>query len=202
MVSTASKPFSLAMSRYVSTCGRELRGAGLDLHQGSPRPPLPWSSGPSRRAGRCGRRRPLKGTSMKVWSWPDGAPRGFTSPRPNSRTAPITASRAEVARRSASSGPLIPLVGISRAGCQWSTAMGVSPCRPVVRRRARRTSSRAAQACPIRRADAPGRRPGLVPFAPDAERHSSSLTAVRQGRHCLNAEPALQSCPIFTARPP
>ena len=55
---------------------------------------------------------------MKVPSWPEGAPSGFTIAGPNSGTAAITAISADVARRSASSGPLIPLVGMSRAACQ------------------------------------------------------------------------------------
>ena len=63
----------------------------------------------------------VKGTSMKVSTVPAGAPSGPVNARPNSRTAVITASSADVARRSCSSAPLIPDVGISRAWCQLSS---------------------------------------------------------------------------------
>ena len=61
------------------------------------------------------------GTSMYVSTGPAGAPNGAVTARPNSRTADITASRADVARRSCSSAPLMPDVGISRASCQLSS---------------------------------------------------------------------------------
>lgn len=55
---------------------------------------------------------------MKVLIVPAGAPSGLMMVSAKSRTAPITASNADVARRSASSWPLMPLVGIRRVGCQ------------------------------------------------------------------------------------
>jgi len=66
----------------------------------------------------------LNGVSTYVESQVAGAPNGFVIARPNSFTADITASNAEVARRSASSAPEIPLVGMSRLCCQSSSAMG------------------------------------------------------------------------------
>ena len=51
----------------------------------------------------------------------------MTKPRPNSLTATNTASSADVARRSCSSAPLMPDVGISRASCQDSSAMNRTP---------------------------------------------------------------------------
>jgi hypothetical protein len=59
---------------------------------------------------------------MKVSTLPAGAPRGRIRPRPKSRTALITASSADVARRSCSSAPLIPDVGINLAACQDESA--------------------------------------------------------------------------------
>jgi hypothetical protein len=43
----------------------------------------------------------------------------------NSLTAPKMASRAEVARRSCSSAPRMPEVGISRASCEDSSGMSL-----------------------------------------------------------------------------
>ena len=56
---------------------------------------------------------------------PVGAPSGFSSERPCSRAALSTASNAEVARRSCSSAPLIPDVGISRASRRFSSATDI-----------------------------------------------------------------------------
>jgi hypothetical protein len=58
---------------------------------------------------------------MKHSMWPTGPPIRVVSVRPNSFTADTTASNADVARRSCSSAPLIPDVGISRAACQASS---------------------------------------------------------------------------------
>lgn len=55
------------------------------------------------------------------------APRGRSSADAKSRTTGKTASNAEVARVSCSSGPLIPDVGIKRAGCHVSSLMLLSP---------------------------------------------------------------------------
>jgi hypothetical protein len=59
------------------------------------------------------------GTSMKISRAAVLAPRGLVIAMPNSLADCIAASRAEVARHSASSAPVMPLVGISRAGCQF-----------------------------------------------------------------------------------
>ncbi len=63
---------------------------------------------------------------MKVSTGPAGAPYGWVNDLPNSRTAVMTASRAEVARRSCSSAPLMPDVGMSRAASQVSSAIAHS----------------------------------------------------------------------------
>src|SRR5690554_7498369 len=60
---------------------------------------------------------------MNVSSFPAGAPSGPVSARPNSFTDAMTARSAEVARRSCSSAPLIPDVGMRRAACQDCSVM-------------------------------------------------------------------------------
>src|SRR3954451_1131378 len=67
---------------------------------------------------------------MKQVNDPAGAPNGLRNARPNSLTAPSTASSADVARLSCSSAPLIPEVGINLASCHDSSA---TPCAPVPR---------------------------------------------------------------------
>jgi hypothetical protein len=98
---------------------------GLDLDEGGPclRPP----AGPDEAVGEDASPSKSKGTSMKVSRAPAGAPRGAVIARPNSFTEVITARSADVARRSCSSAPLIPDVGMSRAACQVSSAIFVPP---------------------------------------------------------------------------
>src|SRR4051812_20555861 len=60
---------------------------------------------------------------MNVSTNPADAPRRPVTDRPNSRTDASTASSADVPRRSCSSGPVIPEVGINRAACQVSSAI-------------------------------------------------------------------------------
>src|SRR4051812_31463692 len=88
---------------------------------------------------------------MKVCTLPAGAPSGCSSDRPNSRTAVMTASKAEVARRSCSSAPLMPDVGISRASCQVSSAIVYAPVLPsVVWRTLTVTTQSLGNVCPFR----------------------------------------------------
>ena len=76
----------------------QARRASLDLDE---RRPLLRSREPSRsdRPGSRCSSPTLNGTSMKVPSLPEGAPRGFTIDSPNSGTAATTAISADVARR-------------------------------------------------------------------------------------------------------
>ena len=59
---------------------------------------------------------------MNVSIAPAGAPNGRSSADEKSRTTGSTASKADVARVSCSSGPLMPDVGMSLAGCQLASA--------------------------------------------------------------------------------
>ncbi len=70
--------------------------------------------------------RVFKGTSMKVSIVPAGAPNGRNKSNPKSLTIGSTARSADVARVSCSSGPVIPEVGMSLAGCHVSSATGTS----------------------------------------------------------------------------
>ena len=68
----------------------------------------------------------LNGTSIKASIRPAGAPNGFSSVRPNSSTAPMTAKRADTARRSCASIPVAEEIGINRASGQLSS-FSISP---------------------------------------------------------------------------